>query len=143
MGILFVLAALLPIYLLTMPAAVGQADTFEFQVVVPQLGIAHPTGYPLYLLLGKLFTLLPLGTVAWRFERCHHAFMDWRPSVCFFVLGYRLGVKPVTAVLAATLLVSSLPFGVRPSKWKCTACKRSSWWARFCSCGRVAAGEWG
>jgi hypothetical protein len=30
------------------------------------LGIAHPTGYPLYMLLGKLFTMLPVGNVAYR-----------------------------------------------------------------------------
>ncbi|MBC7265036.1 MAG: DUF2723 domain-containing protein [Chloroflexi bacterium] len=30
------------------------------------LGIPHPTGYPLYTLLGKLFTLLPFGDVAYR-----------------------------------------------------------------------------
>lgn len=58
---------LIPLYLLTLGRTVGQADTFEFQVVAPQLGIAHPTGYPLYLLLGKLWTLLiPIGSVAWR-----------------------------------------------------------------------------
>ncbi|WP_456325439.1 protein O-mannosyl-transferase family [Desulfonauticus submarinus] len=27
------------------------------------LGVAHPSGYPLYLLLGKLFTFLPLGNI--------------------------------------------------------------------------------
>ena len=57
---------LIPLYLLTLGRTVGKADTFEFQVVAPQLGIAHPTGYPLYLLLGKLWTLIPIGSVAWR-----------------------------------------------------------------------------
>ena len=33
-------------------------DSLEFQVVLPTLGITHPSGYPLYTLLGKLFTLL-------------------------------------------------------------------------------------
>ncbi len=33
-------------------------DSLEFQVVCPTLGIAHPTGYPLYTLLGRLFSLL-------------------------------------------------------------------------------------
>jgi len=56
----------LALYLRTLLPSVGQADTFEFQVIVPRLGVAHPTGYPLYVLLGKLFTLLPLGNVAWR-----------------------------------------------------------------------------
>jgi hypothetical protein len=58
--------ATLALYLRTLGPTVGQADTFEFQVVAPTLGIAHPTGYPLYILSGKLFSLLPFGSVAWR-----------------------------------------------------------------------------
>ena len=56
----------LALYLITLGDHVGQADTFEFQVVAPQLGIAHPTGYPLFVGLGKLFSLLPAGSMAWR-----------------------------------------------------------------------------
>jgi hypothetical protein len=56
----------LVIYLITLGDHVGQADTFEFQVVAPQLGLAHPTGYPLFVGLGKLFSLLPMGSMAWR-----------------------------------------------------------------------------
>jgi hypothetical protein len=56
----------LALYLITLGDHVGQADTFEFQVVAPQLGIAHPTGYALFIGLGKLFSLLPLGSMAWR-----------------------------------------------------------------------------
>ncbi len=42
-------------------------DTLELQYVVPRLGVLHPTGYPLYALLGKLFTLLvPIGDPAFR-----------------------------------------------------------------------------
>lgn len=37
-------------------------DSLEFQVVLPTLGIAHPSGYPLYTLLGKLATVL----IPWR-----------------------------------------------------------------------------
>lgn len=59
-------AAVLALYLPTMGRTVGEADTFEFQVVAPALGVAHPTGYPLYILLGKLFSLFPVGEVAWR-----------------------------------------------------------------------------
>ncbi len=31
-------------------------------------GIPHPPGYPTYIILGKLFSLLPFGTLAWRFN---------------------------------------------------------------------------
>ena len=41
-------------------------DSLEFQLVTYRLGIAHPTGYPLYTLLGKLFTFLPVGNIAYR-----------------------------------------------------------------------------
>jgi hypothetical protein len=65
-SLIWLAAAVAAVYLLTMGRSVGQHDTFEFQVVAYQLGIAHPSGYPLYLILGHLFTLLPFGTVAWR-----------------------------------------------------------------------------
>ena len=54
------------LYLRTLAPTVLGFDSGEFQFVVPTLGLAHPTGYPLYLLLGKLFTALPVGDVAYR-----------------------------------------------------------------------------
>lgn len=42
-------------------------DSLEFQLVLPTFGIAHPTGYPLYTILGGLWSrLLPLGEWAGR-----------------------------------------------------------------------------
>jgi hypothetical protein len=42
-------------------------DAGEHQFTAPLLGIPHATGYPLYVLLGKLWTLLlPAGSLAWR-----------------------------------------------------------------------------
>ncbi|MEX1020207.1 MAG: DUF2723 domain-containing protein, partial [Litorilinea sp.] len=43
-------------------------DTLEFQIVGPTFGIAHPTGYPLYILLSGVWSrlLLPVGEWAWR-----------------------------------------------------------------------------
>ena len=60
--------ASLMLYLATLAPSVVTIfdDSLEFQLVTYQLGIAHPTGYPLYTLLGKLFTLVPLGNVAYR-----------------------------------------------------------------------------
>lgn len=31
-------------------------------------GVAHPPGYPTYVLLGQLFGRIPVGTIAWRFN---------------------------------------------------------------------------
>lgn len=42
-------------------------DSLEFQLVLPTFGIAHPTGYPIYTLVGGLWShLFPLGNWAWR-----------------------------------------------------------------------------
>ena len=54
------------LYVRTLAPSVLPADSGEFQLVSYVLGIAHPPGYPLYTLLGKVFTLLPFGDVAFR-----------------------------------------------------------------------------
>ena len=65
-GILL-LAGVLPVYILTLNPGVLGGDIGELQFVSHILGLAHPTGTPFYILLGKLWTLLPFGpSVAWR-----------------------------------------------------------------------------
>lgn len=48
------------IYLTTLAPSVIQIDSGELAAVQLALGIAHPTGYPLYTILGYLFSLIPL-----------------------------------------------------------------------------------
>lgn len=48
------------IFLLTLAPSVIQIDSGELAAVQSTLGIAHPTGYPLFTLLGYLFSLIPL-----------------------------------------------------------------------------------
>ncbi|MCB8928257.1 MAG: DUF2723 domain-containing protein [Ardenticatenaceae bacterium] len=103
LGPLLVALALLPVYLSTMSRTVGQADTFEFQVVAPQLGIAHPTGYPLYLLLGKLFSFLPFGSVAWRIN-VGTAVLATVALIFFFKILWELWGGVETAVLGAVVM---------------------------------------
>ncbi len=43
-------------------------DGGELIAAAVTLGIPHPPGYPTYAILGKLVSLLPVGTVAWRFN---------------------------------------------------------------------------
>ena len=114
----FLLAALLPVYLLTMPATVGRADTFEFQVVAPQLGIAHPTGYPLYLLLGKLFTLLPLESVAWRLNVATMVYGLAAVGVVYLI-GLKLGqrLEPEQLRWPLSSLFAAVALGLTPTFW--------------------------
>lgn len=54
-------------YIRTLAPDVLYGDSAEFQALSYTLGIAHSTGYPVYLLLGKVLgTLLPFGTFAYR-----------------------------------------------------------------------------
>jgi len=48
------------LYLSTMAPTVTQLDAGELATAQTLLGIAHPTGYPLFTMLGHLFLLLPL-----------------------------------------------------------------------------------
>lgn len=49
------------VYLLTLGPGVGSVDSGELAAVAHTLGIAHPTGYPLFTLLGWCVSRLPLG----------------------------------------------------------------------------------
>lgn len=67
-GIAILLAGLaLGLYLQTLAPTVLAGDAGEFQFAPYLLGIAHPTGYPLYLLLGWAWShLIPIEDVAYR-----------------------------------------------------------------------------
>jgi 4-amino-4-deoxy-L-arabinose transferase-like glycosyltransferase len=63
----FVTVAAFAIYLRTMMPSTGFWDTAEAQTVPVTLSIFHPTGFPLYALVGWAWSHLPLGdSVAWR-----------------------------------------------------------------------------
>jgi hypothetical protein len=47
------------IYLLTIAPSVLQIDTGELATTAITLGIAHPTGYPLFTIMGYVFSLIP------------------------------------------------------------------------------------
>ena len=99
----------LGLYLLTLGDHVGRADTFEFQVVMPQLGIAHPTGYPLFILIGKVFSLLPLGSMAFRTNLASALFATGAVWLTYRVIVVLVSDR-LTALIAALALAASRVF---------------------------------
>jgi hypothetical protein len=99
------------LYVRTLTPGVGTKDGFELQVVSATLGIAHPTGYPLFTLLGKLFiTLVPLGSPAYRINLMCALFA----ALCvplIYAVGRRVLKRRATAALAA------LTFAFTPAFW--------------------------
>jgi len=63
-GAAFLLAFV--VYTLTMTPEICAGDSGELTTAIYNLGAAHPPGYPLYTMLGKVFTYVPAGSVAFR-----------------------------------------------------------------------------
>jgi hypothetical protein len=53
-------------YLWTLAPTVTLVDSGEQIVAARFLGVAHPPGFPLYLILAHLFSLIPIGNIAFR-----------------------------------------------------------------------------
>src|SRR6185369_13146183 len=56
----------LEIYISTLAPTVTLVDSGELIVAARFLGVAHPPGFPLYLILAHLFSLTPIGSIAFR-----------------------------------------------------------------------------
>ena len=74
------------VYLLTRAPAVQFIDSGELAVVCQTLGVAHPTGYPLYTLLGRLFCLIPLKDVIFRVDLMSLLLACFSSAILFFAL---------------------------------------------------------
>ena len=59
-------ALVLVLYLLTLAPTTAMWDTSEYITAAYTLGIPHPPGNPLFVLLGRVATLFPVGSVAVR-----------------------------------------------------------------------------
>src|SRR5437870_9801017 len=62
----FVFSISLLVYRWTLAPTVTLVDSGELIVAARFLGVAHPPGFPLYLILAHLFSLAPIGNIAFR-----------------------------------------------------------------------------
>ncbi len=62
----FVFFVSMLVYLMTIAPTLSFFDSGEMIAGAYTLGVSHPPGYPVYVTLGKLFTYLPFGNVAFR-----------------------------------------------------------------------------
>ncbi len=103
-----VAAALFALYALSSPSTVGLEDDALFILSSYYLGIEHPPGFPLFTLIGHLFSLLPFGSVAYRVHLasalfgaltgaaawlCARALIDGRLPA--YLAAFGLGFSPV------------------------------------------------
>lgn len=89
----------------TAPTVTYGGDCGELIAAAYTLGIAHPTGYPLYLLLGRLFASLPWGEVAFRLNAMSAMFAGLTVALL-----YLLTLHLTASELAAWVAALSLTF---------------------------------
>lgn len=79
------------VYAYTAPRTIALEDDGAFVMASHFLGIAHPPGYPLHTLLGKLATFVPAGSIAFRVHLLSALFgaltccLVWR--ICHMLFG--------------------------------------------------------
>ncbi|NOZ28174.1 MAG: DUF2723 domain-containing protein [Chloroflexi bacterium] len=109
------------LYLRTLAPGLLFGDPAEFQVAAWIAGLAHPTGYPLYLLLGWLWShLLVLGTPPWRMNLLSAAWGGTAVGIGYLVaLGMISRVSPRLPLSARRLAAASatLAFAANPTFW--------------------------
>ena len=119
--VLALLTALLAfaLYLRTLAPGVLGGDSGEFQFAAWLGGFAHPTGYPLYLMLGWLWThLLPLHDPAWRMN-AFSALWGGVAAGLVYLLALRMlaQVTDKPLVPACSRFSPLLTFAVTPTFW--------------------------
>lgn len=95
------------------PGGVWLRDAGQLSAASWSLGVAHPTGFPVVMLLGRLATLVPVGAIAWRIAllsaACAAAAAGLAAATALALLPRtvgRAGRVVVAGVAAAVLLAS-------------------------------------
>ena len=104
-------AAIAPIlaYVGTLAPTVYNLDSAELSTAASTLGIPHPPGYPLYVLLGKAFTLIPVGDAGYRLNLMSAVFAGLTLLAVYFVV-LHLTDSRVAGIAASWMLGFSYHF---------------------------------
>ncbi len=107
----------LGVYLITLAPdltwANGATDGGELITASITGGIPHPPGYPTYVIIGKLFSLIPFGTVAFRYNLLSAV----SAAAAVGLLAAAIGIYHGRRVSAPTATAVALCFGFIPLVW--------------------------
>src|SRR4030066_193458 len=113
------------IYFETLSPTVSFIDSGELAVVAQTLSIAHPTGYPLYTLLGRIFTFLPVKDTIFRVNLMSLLYVVFTNLLLFLIFGLlaeefiRSTAKKIVyfAIKFFIPLMATLIFAFTPVLW--------------------------
>ena len=97
---ILLLCVSLLVYHFTRCPVVYMGDNGELYAAAYNLGIAHPPGYPLFCLCGKLFSYIPLSNIAYRIN-VMSSFFAALAAMVFFLALVKINMKPVFSAVAA------------------------------------------
>jgi len=99
------------LYFFTAARDIVVGDTPELITAAVTLGVAHPPGYPLFTMLGHLFSLIPFGSIPFRVNLLSVVCNALTVGVVYLI-ATRLARSQIAAVLAA------LALAVNPIFWE-------------------------
>ncbi len=108
-----VFIAAFTVYLLTVCPTVYVGDSGEMIAAAYTMGIAHPPGYPLYCMAGKLMSFIPAGTIAFRVNLTAAVFSGLAVSTLYIFLS-AFAVNIASNAVAA---FSALAFAFSSTFW--------------------------
>jgi hypothetical protein len=80
-----IFAVSLIVYLITLNPSIAYTDSGELATACVSLGVGHPTGYPLFIILGHLWTYLPISNSPIYELNVFAAFLTSMSAVVFFL----------------------------------------------------------
>ena len=105
-GLALLFIGVLTLYAASTPRTVMLEDDGLFIVTSVYAGVAHPPGYPLYVLLGWLASHLPFGSVAWRIHTACGVMGALTCVLIAWLVIRRTGNRPAAYMAGAALAVS-------------------------------------
>ncbi len=106
LGLALLFVAALALYAASTPHTAMLEDDGLFITTAAYAGVAHPPGYPLYVVLGWLSSLLPFGSVAWRVHSLSGLMGALTCACIAWIVLRRTGNLPAALLAGAALAVS-------------------------------------
>lgn len=91
------------LYFLTAARDIVVGDSPEVTMAAVTLGVAHPPGYPLFTILGYIFSLLPVGPIPFRVNLLS-VICDALAVGIVFLTAFRLSRSQIAAAIGALVL---------------------------------------
>jgi hypothetical protein len=103
----FIAVGALLLYIRTLAPSLLWGDSAEFQTLSYTLGMTHPSGYMTHIVIGKLFTYIPVGNIAYRVNLMSAFFGAMAVAEVYFIVRLLGGVS--VAGVSASLMLGLMP----------------------------------